>query len=108
MKNSSNSSLSHNFPFKIQLLLFKCSIIYTIFAGTYYYLDKPAPIPNLNFNINLDQIIDPQLIETIKVKSIAQYNSALNISSDYLLYLKSVVHSSAIEAKKIWNDNFAV
>lgn len=82
-------------------------IILYNFAGTYYYLDKPAPIPKLNLNINLDQIIDPQLIENIKLKGIAHYNTAVNVSSDYLLYLKAIAQNSAAEAKKIWTDNFA-
>lgn len=80
-----------------------------LFTGTYYYLDKPAPIPKLpqlNFNINLDQIVDPQLLENIKLRSIEQYNSALNVSSDYLLYLKAVVQDSADGAKKILTDNY--
>lgn len=78
-----------------------------LISGTYYYLDKPAPIPNININISLDQIIDPQLIENVKTIGFEKYNNVVNISSDYLLYLKTVVHNSANEAKKIWSENFS-
>lgn len=75
-----------------------------LFTGTYYYLDKPAPIPNIN--ISLDQIIDPQLIDNVKTISIEKYNNVVNISSDYLLYVKSALQNSANEAKKLWSENF--
>lgn len=80
--------------------------IHFIFTGTYYYLDKPAPIPNININLSLDQLIDPQLIDNVKTIGIENYNNVVNISSDYILYLKTTLQNSATEAKKLWSENF--
>lgn len=73
-----------------------------IFPGAYYYLDKPAPIPTLSF----DEIIDPQLVDYVKTASVENYNKVVNISSDYWVYLKTAAQNSAVEAKKLWSENF--
>lgn len=72
------------------------------FSGTYYYLDKPAPIPSISF----DELIDPQLVDYVKTASIDNYNKVVNVSGDYWLYLKSAAQNSASEAKKLWVENF--
>lgn len=76
-----------------------------LFAGAYYYHDKPNPIPTIA--LSLDQLIDPQFVDNVKTIGIEKYNNVVNISSDYLLYLKTTLQNSATEAKKLWSENFA-
>lgn len=75
---------------------------FSTFSGTYYYLEKPVPIPT----ISLDELIDPQLVDYVKSASIDNYNIVANFTTDYWLYVKAVAHNSAIEAKKLWSENF--
>lgn len=77
-----------------------CQLI--LLSGAYYYYDKPAPIPKFSFN----EIIDPQLVEYVKTASIDKYNEAVNVTSTYWLYLSEAAQNSAIEAKKLWSENF--
>lgn len=87
----------YDFNLKKNKQLFKL-----FFTGTYYYLDKPAPIPKFS----LHEFVDPQYVEYLKATGFNNYNKAMNLSTDYWFYLKGIAHNTATEAKKLWSENF--
>lgn len=83
-------------------------LTYLLVSGTYYYLDKPPPftIPtSINLNLSLDQVIDPKTIANIKTTTLNGYNNVVDVSSDYLLYLKVLAQNSTAEVQKLWAEN---
>lgn len=79
------------------------------FTGSYYYSGKPIPfnypkIPN-QMTFSIDNVIDPITVNNIRASTLNHYNSALNVSTEYLLYIKSSIGNSANELKKIWSEN---
>lgn len=71
-------------------------------TGTYYYLDKPAPIPK----ISLNDLVDPQYVDYLKTTSFEGYNKAVNLSTDYWFLMKAFAQDSAVEVKRLWSENF--